>query len=378
MSGELTQAPVGSSVNELIASVRERGTVSREELVALLACDDREATALCRAADEVRQQVVGDEVHLRALIEFSNHCRRNCHYCGLRRDHRALERYRMTPEEIVAVAIQAAGMGYGTVVLQSGEDPWYTATMLAAIVREIKHETELAVTLSVGERSEEEYRLLREAGADRFLLRIETSSPTLYRELHAGSAGLLAGIQESVSPAYPDSDWNQRLECLKALRWLDYQVGSGVMIGLPGQSSELLADDLLFLQSLELDMIGVGPFIPHPATPLSKAAGGTLELALRFVACLRLLCPEALIPATTALGALAPNGRQLALQAGANVMMPNCTPVQYREKYQLYPGKICLGESAVECRACVEVIVRSVGRRVGTGRGDSLQAMAMK
>ncbi len=370
MSGELTQAPVGSSVNELIASVRERGTASRQELVALLACDDREATALYRAADEVRQQVVGDEVHLRALIEFSNYCRRNCYYCGLRRDHRALERYRMTPEEIVAVALQAAGMSYGTVVLQSGEDLWYTAPMLAEVVQEIKRKTELAITLSIGERSEEEYRLLREAGADRFLLRIETSSPTLYREIHAGSAG--------VSSAYPDSDWNQRLECLKALRRLDYQVGSGVMIGLPGQITAILANDLLFLQSLKLDMIGVGPFIPHPATPLSKAAGGTLELALRFVACLRLLCPEALIPATTALGALDLKGRQRALQTGANVLMPNCTPIQYREKYQLYPGKICLGESAVECRACVEVMVKSVGRRVGTGRGDSLRAMAMK
>ncbi len=370
MSGELTQARVGRSVHDLIASVREGRTVSREELASLLECNDYEAVALYRAADEVRQQVVGDEIHLRALIEFSNYCRRNCSYCGLRRDHRELERYRMTPEEIIAVALQASEMGYGTVVLQSGEDPWYTAPVLVGIVREIKRVTELAITLSIGERSEAEYRQLREAGADRFLLRIETSSPTLYREIHAGSAG--------VSPAYPDSDWNERLECLKSLRRLGYQVGSGVMIGLPGQNLEMLADDLLFLQSLELDMIGVGPFIPHPSTPLSEAAGGTLELALRFVACLRLLCPEALIPATTALGALDPQGRQRALQGGANVLMPNCTPLQYREKYQLYPGKICLGESAVDCRACVAAMVKSMGRKVGTGRGDSLRAMALK
>jgi biotin synthase len=334
VTGGLRPAPASGSIEELIAFLCERPTASRQGLVELLRCDDRESKQLYAAADEARARVVGDEVHLRALIEFSNHCRRNCSYCGLRRGHRALERYRMTPEEIIACAVGAARLGYGTVVLQSGEDPWYTGALLAEIVRGIKRKTEIAVTLSIGERSEDEYRRLKEAGADRFLLRIETSSPTLYRKLH------------------PDSEWSKRLECLKALRGLGYQVGSGVMIGLPGQTFEMLANDLLFLQSLELDMIGVGPFIPHPATPLAEATGGTLGLALRFVACLRLLCPEALIPATTALGALAVDGRQRALRAGANVLMPNCTPVPYRGRYELYPGKVGAAE-ATESRACV-------------------------
>jgi biotin synthase len=198
--------------------------------------------------------------------------------------------------------------------------------------------------------------MLREAGADRYLLRIETSSPELYRQLH------------------PDSDWDHRLECLLALRRTGFQVGSGVMIGLPGQTLSMLADDLLFLQSLDLDMIGVGPFIPHPATPLADTLGGTLELALRFVALVRLLCPDTHIPATTALGALSPTGRQQALQAGANVLMPNCTPMQHREQYQLYPGKICTGESADQCRGCVELMIRGLGRKVGLGPGHSLRS----
>jgi biotin synthase len=344
----------------LTETVAETGRASREELVQLLTCDDVLAAELYRAADEVRARIVGDEVHLRALVEFSNTCRRNCFYCGLRRDHDRLRRYRMTPEEIVATALEAARLGYRTAVLQSGEDPWYTSEMLAAVIREIKAKADIAVTLSIGERSLEEYRALREAGADRFLLRIETSSPLLYRDLH------------------PDSDWAVRLGCLMSLRRLGYQLGSGVMIGLPGQTAEMMAEDLLFLQSLDLDMIGVGPFIPHPATPLADAAGGTLGPALRFVACLRLLCPEALIPATTALGALHPEGRQQALRAGANVLMPNCTPIEYREHYQLYPGKICISESAPECRSCVEAMVAALGRRVAADPGHSLRFRSMQ
>ncbi len=321
----------------------------------LLTCDDALSAELYHAADEVRAKTVGEAVHLRALIEFSNICWRNCLYCGLRRDNAALHRYRMTPEEIIAAVLDAARLGYGTVVLQSGEDRWYSSQMLVGILREIKAGADIAITLSIGERHEEEYRLLREAGADRFLLRIETSSPALYRDLH------------------PDSNWETRLECLHSLRRLGYQVGSGVMIGLPGQTAEMLADDLLLLQSLDLDMIGVGPFIPHPLTPLASAGGGPLGQALRFIACLRLLCPEALIPATTALGALDPEGRQRSLQAGANVLMPNCTPLQYREHYQLYPGKIYIGESTPECRSCAEAMVIALGRTVATGPGHSLR-----
>jgi biotin synthase len=344
---------MSESTDTVVGRLEASATASREELALLLGADEGDAAALYAAADRVRAAAVGDQVHLRGLIEFSNWCRRNCLYCGLRRGRRGLSRYRMSAQEIAEAARRAADLGFRTVVLQSGEDPAYTAQALAGVVRDIKAERDVAVTLSIGERPADDYRLLREAGADRYLLRIETSIPTLYRKLH------------------PDSNWHKRLLCLHSLRSLGYQVGSGIMIGLPGQALDMLADDLLFLQGLDLDMIGVGPFIPHPSTPLRGAPRATLALSLRFVACMRLLCPQALIPATSALGALHPEGRQMALQAGADVIMPNVTPTRYRQRYELYPGKICIGDDAAECRCCVDELVASVGRRVADDRGDS-------
>lgn len=344
---------MSAHLRETIADLEAGGEVTRDGLARLLCADESTAQALYSAADRVRKRWAGEEVHLRALLEFSNHCRRNCRYCGLRGDHEALSRYRMRPDEIVRAAVEAGELGYRTVVLQSGEDTWWTSEMLAEVVRQIKSQTPVAVTLSIGERSEEEYRALREAGADRFLLRIETSSPTLYQELH------------------PDSDWSERRARLEVLRRLGYQVGSGVMIGLPGQSPEMLADDLLFLRDLNLDMIGVGPFIPHPNTPLAGEQGGTLQLALRFLACLRLLCPQALIPATTALAALDPDGWERGLCAGADVLMPNLTPSEYKEKYALYPGKVWNDLDATAFRRQVGTIVERVGRRVSSGYGHT-------
>ena len=341
------------SIGTVVERLEATATASREELALLLGADDGHTAALYAAADRVRAAAVGDEVHLRGLIEFSNYCRRNCFYCGLRRGRRDLSRYRMSPAEILETARRAADLGFRTLVLQSGEDAAYPAEALAGVVRDVKAESDVAVTLSIGERPVDDYRLLREAGADRYLLRIETSIPQLYRKLH------------------PDSSWHRRLLCLHSLRSLGYQIGSGVMIGLPGQTLDMLADDLLFLQGLELDMIGVGPFIPHPSTPLGGAPRGTLALSLRFVACMRLLCPEALIPATSALGALHPEGRQMALQVGADVIMPNVTPSRYRQRYELYPGKICIGDDVAECRTCVDEMVVSLGRRVADDRGDS-------
>jgi biotin synthase len=336
-----------------IERMEETGAADRAQLAALLGSDASAAEQLFEAADRVRAAVVGEEVHLRALIEFSNHCRRNCRYCGLRRDRRDLPRYRMAPDEIVLTCGRAADLGYRTVVLQSGEDPWYAAPVLASIVRQIKESCDAAVTLSIGERSEQEYRLLRSAGADRFLLRLETSGLELYEEVH------------------PDSDWHERLTCLRSLRASGFQVGSGVLIGLPGQTFEMLAQDLLFLQELNLDMVGVGPFIPHPDTPLARAEAGGIDLVLRFVACLRLLCPRALIPATSALSALAPDGWERGLAAGADVLMPNVTPARYRELYQLYPGRPSDVEDAASARARVEAMVRGLGRRVSEGPGHS-------
>ncbi len=320
-------------------------------LVPLLACREDDAPALFRAADAVRKAHVGDAVHLRGLIEFSNICRKDCAYCGLRRTNRGIARYRLTVAEIVATAKRAESLGYRSIVMQSGEDAWFTAARLAAIIRRIKAETDLAITLSAGERDYETYRRWREAGADRYLLRIETTDPALFAALH------------------PDDDLSQRMQCLYHLRALGYQLGSGVMVGLPGQTAETLARDVLWLHALGAEMIGVGPFIPHPATPLRDAAGGTVEQTLRLVAVLRLVFPDAHLPATTAMGTLHPLGRERALEAGANVVMPNVTPTTHRAKYEIYPDKICLGDDAEHCKGCITMRILGLGRTVGTDHG---------
>lgn len=338
--------------DEALRLAQEGAPPDERWLTPLLACSDDDAPALYAAADAVRAKAMGPDVYLRALVEFSNHCRRNCRYCGLRRDNLAAARYRLQPADIVATAQEAAGLGYGTVVLQSGEDPWYTTERLAEAIRGIKASTGMAVTLSVGERDPDTYRAWRQAGADRFLLRIETTDPGLFAALH------------------PDDDLEGRKACLCSLRGLGYQLGSGVMVGLPGQTVAMLARDIVWLHELGAEMIGVGPFIPHPDTPLGGEPGGTVEQTLRLVAALRLVFPRAHLPATTAMGTLDPQGRERALQVGANVMMPNVTPTTYRAQYEIYPGKICTGDDARHCRGCVAARIRAIGRTVGQGRGD--------
>ncbi|MHB1037174.1 MAG: [FeFe] hydrogenase H-cluster radical SAM maturase HydE [Pirellulales bacterium] len=329
--------------------------------------DDRRLEVLWRLADDARRRNVGDAVHLRGLVEFSNHCRRRCHYCGLRADHAAVRRYRMTADEILACARQAVVLGYGTVVLQSGEDPGMSAEWLAQVVRRIKRETPLAVTLSVGERTPEELALWRAAGADRYLLRFETSNAALYERIH---------------PSLPGEP-SDRFALLAELRRLGYEVGSGVMIGIPGQTLEDLARDIELFAELDLDMIGVGPYIPHPATPLAEAAAqgepgedqapNTEQMTYKVVALARLVAPLANIPSTTALATLnLAQGRELGLMRGANVIMPNLTPPEYRAAYEIYPAKACLAETAERCGNCVEARIASIGRSVGVGRGDSL------
>lgn len=331
----------------------------KASLVILLSAQPgEEEEALYREADILRARYVGDEVYLRGVIEFSNHCRRLCHYCGLRAENKNLRRYRMKKEEIVESARRALELGYGTVVLQSGEDTWYSAEMLAEIIAAIKG-MGLAVTLCVGERTREEYALWREAGADRYLLKHETANPQLYQKLHPGMS------------------WEERITRLQWLRELGYQVGSGNIVGLPGQTLEDLAEDLLLLRSLEIEMAGIGPFIPHPNTPLGSYPAGSLDLTYRVLAVARLVLPWAHLPATTAVGTLSPNGRQLALQRGANVVMPNLTPRQYRADYQIYPGKICIDERPEDCRGCLEGMIRSLGRRVGRGPGHSLRYLGL-
>ena len=305
---------------------------------------------LYRRADDVRREAVGDAVHLRGLIEFSNICRNDCLYCGIRRGNRQVQRYRMTDEELVETAKRATALGFQTIVLQSGEDMHFDQARMCHIIEQIKR-LDVALTLSVGERDYEDYKAFRDAGADRYLMRIETTDRDLYNRLNPGMS------------------WERRHECLLMIRDLGYELGSGIMVGLPGQTVESIADDLLYLKDIGIDMAGIGPFIPHPETPLAGEAGGTLEQALRTMAIMRILMPDINIPATTAMESLHPQGRIMALQAGANVVMPNVTEGEYRRLYELYPGKICVNDTPAHCRSCIGLKIRSIGRTIGQGRG---------
>lgn len=308
------------------------------------------ADELYRRADGVRREAVGDAVHLRGLIEFSNICRNDCLYCGIRRGNRQVQRYRMTDEELVETAKRAAALGFQTIVLQSGEDMHFDQARMCHIIEQIKR-LDVALTLSVGERDYEDYKAFRDAGADRYLMRIETTDRDLYNRLNPGMS------------------WERRHECLLMIRELGYELGSGIMVGLPGQTVESIADDLLYLKDIGIDMAGIGPFIPHPETPLAGEAGGTLEQALRTMAIMRILMPDINIPATTAMESLHPQGRIMALQAGANVVMPSVTEGEYRRLYELYPGKICVNDTPAHCRSCIGLKIRSIGRTIGQGRG---------
>jgi biotin synthase len=328
--------------------------MNRKEILHWLS-PDTDPGPLFALADKVRREHVGDAVHLRGLIEFSNHCRRRCYYCGIRAANPKVRRYRLTEEQVLDCARAAARLGYGSVVMQAGEDPHWGPARLVPVVQKIKAETGLAITLSVGEHSAEEYKTLRVAGADRFLLRFETSDRKLFSMLK------------------PDSDYDRRFDCLRWLKEAGFQVGSGVMAGLPGQTAESMADDILLFKELDLDMVGIGPFIPSPDTPLGDAKGGTLETALRMVALTRIVTLNTHIPATTAMGSIDPQGRQKALCCGANVLMPNISPTEHRADYNLYPGKICTGEAADQCAACVDSMLKSLGRTRAPGHGHSLK-----
>ncbi len=344
--------------------------LTRDEILGWLR-EETEARleSLWQMADEARRKHVGDAVHLRGLIEISNYCVRECGYCGLRAANRSLERYRMTAEEIMECVAAAVDFGYGTVVLQSGEDDGITRPWLADLVRRIKAETKLAVTLSMGERSDDDLAAWREAGADRYLLRFETSDPELYSLIHPSRPGRKS----------------DRFAILRTLRALGYEVGSGIMIGIPGQTYGSVADDIEAFRTLDLDMIGVGPYISHPATPLARHAGlrpilpdqqvpNTELMTYKVLALTRLTRPDANIPSTTALATLnKASGRELGLSRGANVVMPNLTPPQYRTLYEIYPSKACLFETADDCRSCLRNRILSMGRAIGEGPGGRRQ-----
>lgn len=329
---------------------------TEEEVLRFLKTSDEDLiNQLFEKADEVRKKYVGDEVHIRGLIEASNICDKDCFYCGLRKGNKDLERYKMTCEEIFSSARFAHDSGYGTVVIQSGESLMYTVDELCRLIERIKRSFGLAVSLSLGEMRKDQYAALRSAGADRYLMRFETSDKTLFSRLKPGSR------------------LEDRLERISWLSELGYQVGSGIMIGIPGQTPESVARDIMLFGELDLDMVGSGPFIPGDNTPLAGTSGGDLISSLKLIALTRLVTLNAHIPATTALGSIDISGREKGLKCGANVIMPNCTPGKYRKNYVLYPGKICIDEDATDCASCIKAMVLYCGRKASNGPGHSLK-----
>lgn len=332
--------------------------LSREEYIDLLKNwkNPETAKSLREAAVKLRKQYYGDKVYTRGLIEFTNYCKNNCYYCGIRRGNVHAERYRLSREEILDCCEKGYTLGFRTFVLQGGEDPYYTDERMTEIIRSIRRAyPDCAITLSIGEKSYESYKLFKEAGANRYLLRHETASDELYQQLHPAEMLL-----------------SHRKQCLYDLKSLGYQVGAGFMVGSPGQKTEHLAEDLVFLKELQPQMVGIGPFIPHHETKFANEAAGSVELTLFLLSVIRILLPKVLLPATTALGTMDPRGREKGLEAGANVVMPNLSPVKNRKQYDLYDNKICTGEEAAECRGCLERRVASVGYRLVAERGDAL------
>jgi biotin synthase len=326
-------------------------SLTHEEIVGILSSDEYN-DSLFYHADLTRKKQNGDDVHLKGLLEFSNICSRNCCYCGLRRQNRNLKRYMLKPKEIIELAKKAITYGYKTIVLQSGESNIYDIDEFCHVIRSIR-DMGAHVTLSIGEKSEEEYIAYKNAGANRYLLRIETTDEKLYKKLH------------------PSMSHENRFNCLKILQKLGYETGSGSIVGLPKQSISSIADDILFFKNSGFDMIGIGPFISSENTPLHGEKNGSFRMALKVMAIIRLLMPKINIPASTAMETLDKNGRIIALQSGANVVMPVITEGEYRSLYRLYPGKICLNDTPSHCRSCISGKIRSIGRGISQTNGDS-------
>lgn len=341
---------------ELAEKLIRQSCLEKEEYIELLSAYNDEETLVClrKEADRLRRKYYGNKVYMRGLIEFTNFCKNNCYYCGIRRDNKNASRYRLTEEEILSCCKNGYELGFRTFVLQGGEDPYFTDEKIVDIVKKIRSTyPDCAITLSIGEKTKESYRLYKEAGADRYLLRHETANEDHYRYLHP----------ERMSLA-------NRKQCLRDLKELGYQTGAGFMVGAPGQTLECLAEDLVFLKELHPEMVGIGPFIPHHDTKFAKKPAGSVEMTLFLLSILRIILPKCLLPATTALGTADPRGREKGLLAGANVVMPNLSPVKDRKKYELYDNKICTGDEAAECRVCLKNRVKSVGFELVEDRGD--------
>lgn len=310
-----------------------------------------------RAAEyavKYQEQFYGKMVFVRGLVEFTNYCKNDCYYCGIRRSNRECERYRLRKDDIIACANEGYQLGFRTVVLQGGEDYTYSDEDICQIIKGIKQaHPDMVITLSIGERERSSYEAYYKAGARRYLLRHETASPELYAKLHP----------EELS-------WEHRMNCLRDLKDIGYQVGAGFMVQSPGQTAADLAKDLKFIEEFKPDMCGIGPFISHKDTPFAKEESGTLEMTLFLLSLLRIIYPQMLIPATTALGTIDPKGREKGIQAGANVLMPNLSPTSVRKMYTLYDNKICTGEEAAECINCLKGRVSSIGYEVVTDAGN--------
>ncbi len=338
----------------LVQKLRQQRDLTDQEFRELLCCENNDED-LKQNADAVRREHYGNKVYLRGLIEFTNYCKNNCYYCGIRRANQKISRYRLTQEEIFSCCEEGYALGFRTFVLQGGEDPYFTDDYICQIVSKIHNQfPDCAITLSIGEKSYESYLAYFQAGAERYLLRHETADPVHYGKLH---------------PA--EMSCTNRQKCLFDLKKIGYQVGAGIMVGSPFQTLENIIADLRFLQKLQPQMIGIGPFLPHQDTPFRDESAGDLKLTLRLLSILRLMFPKVLLPATTALGTLHPMGRELGLKAGANVIMPNLSPTSVRKKYMLYDNKICTGEESAQCRSCTERRAAGIGYEVVTDRGDA-------
>ncbi len=346
------------SINDaktLVDRLEAEQNLSRTEWILLLSNRSPElADYLFEKAVRIRKQHYGNAVYVRGLIEFTNHCKNDCFYCGIRCSNRAADRYRLTEKQILSCCGSGYDLGYRTFVLQGGEDPWFTPEKITGLIRKIKGaHPDCAVTLSVGEHPRAVYQQWFEAGADRYLLRHETADPAHYASLHPARMS-----------------FENRMRCLWDLKEIGYQVGCGFMVASPGQTPDTLASDFLFLTEFQPDMVGIGPFIPQKDTPFGKEPAGTLEETLFLLGLIRLLLPKVLLPATTALGTIHPLGREKGIQAGANVCMPNLSPVDVRAKYALYDNKICTGDEAAECKSCLAGRMQRIGYEVVVSRGD--------
>lgn len=346
---------MNKQLSDLIERLEKRRCLSLDEYERLIAnrCEAA-AGMLAERAVSMRKKLYGNQVFIRGLIEISNICKNDCFYCGIRKGNRNCERYRLTPEQIFSCAKEGYSLGFRTFVLQGGEDGFFSDDILCDIITNIKSAyPDCAITLSLGERSKESYQRLFDAGADRYLLRHETADAAHYAMLHP----------KEMSFAY-------RMQCLRDLKEIGYQVGCGFMVGSPYQTNAALAKDLKFIETFHPDMCGIGPFVPHKDTPFREQEQGTVDLTCYLLSIIRLIHPPVLLPATTALGTIAPNGREKGIQAGANVVMPNLSPIAVRQKYELYNNKICTGEESAQSLNCLKQRMRAIGYEIVIDRGD--------